>query len=59
MKSKVTFTPVNRIGDQCSCCGRDRGPRAVRGVRVDPGDGDTWYYCDRCIDQLAKAKAYP
>lgn len=60
MKQKVTFTPVNRIGEQCACCGRDRGPRAVRGVRVfSSEDSRTDYYCDVCIGQLAKAKAHP
>lgn len=33
--SKPTFIPVNRIGEDCACCGRARGPRAVRGVRVE------------------------
>lgn len=60
VKSKITFTPVNRIGEPCACCARERGPRAVRGVRVeDPTDGITIYYCDRCIAQLAEAKAHP
>lgn len=60
MKQKVTFTPVNRIGEPCACCGRDRGPRAVRGVRVFSSDDNlTNYYCDVCIGQLAKAKAHP
>ena len=59
-KNEVTFTPVNRIGEPCSCCARDRGPRAVRGVRVfSPGDGLTIYYCDSCIGHLAKAKEHP
>ena len=68
MASKATFTPVNRIGEPCACCGRERGPRAVRGVRVYlPDDarraelalaGSAQYYCDVCIGQLAKAKAH-
>jgi hypothetical protein len=58
--TKPTFTPVNRIGEMCACCGRERGPRAVRGVRVEiPADRLTQYYCDTCIGQLAKAKAHP
>jgi hypothetical protein len=67
---KITFTPVNRIGEPCECCAQDRSPRAVRGVRVDVDGGDgrvgslgltgvTMYYCDRCIAQLAGAKAHP
>jgi len=57
---RPTFTPVNRIGEPCACCSRDRGPRAVRGVRVfHPTDGITQYYCDVCIGHLAKAKAHP
>ena len=59
VKQKITFVPVNRIGEPCSCCSRERGPRAVRGVRVVAEDGLTFYYCDRCIGQLAGAKAHP
>ncbi len=59
VKLKITFTPVNRIGEPCACCGRERGPRPVRGVRADCSDGVTTYYCDRCVGQLAKAKAHP
>lgn len=61
VKTKNTYTPVNRIGEPCACCNRERGPRAVRGVRVDtPGPGDfTFYYCDVCIGQLARAKEHP
>jgi hypothetical protein len=62
-RKPMTFTPVNRIGEPCQCCGRDRGPRAVRGVRVVcvevPAHPWTAYYCDACIGQLAKAKAHP
>lgn len=57
---RLEFTPVNRISKPCACCGRDRGPRAVRGVRVyDRADTLTQYYCDHCIDHLAKAKSHP
>jgi hypothetical protein len=60
VKTKITFTPVNRIGEPCACCARERGPRAVRGVRVDVrSEAFTYYYCDVCIGQLAKAKAHP
>lgn len=58
--TKVKFIPVNRIGEDCSCCARPRGPRAVRGVRVETGDdGYIFYYCDRCINAMAAAKAHP
>jgi hypothetical protein len=30
-----------------------------RGVRVDAPDDMTFYYCDACIGQLARAKAHP
>jgi hypothetical protein len=52
------FVPVNRINEDCACCAKSRGPRAVRGVRVDCDDGLTFYYCDICIGMLAKAKAH-
>ena len=60
--SNPTFTPVNRIGEPCACCARTL-QRAVRGVRVDVDGGDrrgglTFYYCDKCIGQLSKAKAH-
>lgn len=56
----MTFTPVNRISEPCACCSRERGPRAVRGVRVDVSPENlTFYYCDVCIGHLAKAKAHP
>jgi hypothetical protein len=60
VKKAMTFTPVNRIGEPCACCARDRRLRAVRGVRVDdPTDKLTVYYCDSCIGHLAKAKEHP
>ena len=63
MKKPITFTPVNRIGEPCACCSRERN-RAARGVRVEVDGGDarggvTFYYCDVCIGRLAKAKAHP
>jgi hypothetical protein len=57
-KSTIRFTPVNRIGEPCACCSKERAWRSTRGVRVE-ADGLTFYYCDTCIGQLAKAKAHP
>lgn len=54
MKQKVTFTPVNRIGEQCACCGRDRGPRAVRGVRVDEPKPPSLVICEDCIAKITR-----
>jgi hypothetical protein len=59
-KQRLTFTPVNRIGEQCACCGRERGPRSVRGVRVVIlEDNFTIYYCDVCIRSLEEARKHP
>lgn len=61
---KIEFTPVNRFAEPCACCERPRSLRGLRGVRVDieggePRGGFTFYYCDTCIDRLAKAKEHP
>jgi hypothetical protein len=52
---RPTFTPVNRIGALCECCGREGVSRSVRGVRVDVKDGFTLYYCNPCVRALEKA----
>ena len=57
--TKMTFIPVNRIGEDCACCGRPRGPKAVRGVRAEATDGLTFYYCDVCIPAARKGHDSP
>lgn len=52
---KAVTPAISRIGESCSLCSkRNRGP----GVRVTTMNPSLiFYYCNACIDRLAKAKA--